>query len=234
MKTKHIACFLAGIALLLTACASKAPDSSSAPQTSVTVPTDTTDRTTAVSNPTGTTQPSAQPTEDHSRTSAQTTGSSKTRPSSDTSYVDADGDHIYINRAVSVNTAGKRPVNSEPVSREEFMRRFPLSLPAGIDDMIDVTYYLEYRIDDGGRSIKTELESGWIAYREAENKRSVHIWVSSEKYITTCQWTFREELPVSSSIHSKDVCIVEYERNYTAQFKLDQLYYSCNYLFVWI
>lgn len=114
-------------------------------------------------------------------------------------------------------------VNSKPVTKDEFLRQFSVDFPDVIDESINLQYHLEYRVDSQGHSILTELESGFISYRNAANNRNVYVYVSKDKYIITKSLGFGSTAPTDSKINSKDVRIVEYNRLYGGQYKTGPL-----------
>ena len=131
-------------------------------------------------------------------------------------------DTVAINVGEYFAASGRRMVDLKDVSRDEFLKKYPIILPG---NFTTVDFYYEIPTEDGLRF--NEVEGGYVRCESNDGRSNLYVYVCDTKYIGhSCIWNRNVE-PKKSRINNVDVIISQQEKGiYRGQFEKNGYYYT--------
>lgn len=131
-------------------------------------------------------------------------------------------DTVTINVGEYFAASGKRMVDLKDVSKDEFLKKYPIILP---ENFTTVDFYYEIPTEAGLRF--NEVEDGYVRCESNDGRSNLYVYVCDTKYIGhSCIWNRNAE-PKKSRINNVDVIISQQEKGvYKGQFEKNGYYYT--------
>lgn len=129
---------------------------------------------------------------------------------------------ININTVECFVESGRRMVDMKEVSKQEFLNKYPLSLPQNFET---ANYYFEIPTQDG-LALK-EVENGYIRYSTPDGKGAFHLYICDKKYVGYgCVCDAHEQLK-KTNINNTDVIVSKNSAGkYRGEFQKNGYYYT--------
>ena len=131
-------------------------------------------------------------------------------------------DTVKINVGEYFAASGKRMVDLKDVSKDEFLKKYPIILP---ENFTTVDFYYEIPTEVGLRF--NEVEAGYVRCESNDGRSNLYVYVCDTKYVGhSCIWNRNAE-PKKSRINNVDVIISQQEKGvYKGQFEKNGYYYT--------
>lgn len=130
---------------------------------------------------------------------------------------------ININTGEYFVASGKRLVDMSEVSKQEFLNKYPLSLPQNFET---ANFYFEIPTEDG-LEYYNEVENGYIRYSTPDGKGTLHLYICDKKYVGYgCVCDAHEQLK-KTNINNTDVIVSKNSAGkYRGEFQKNGYYYT--------